>query len=129
MARKGWTALKQDYRERLERNGITRADYERGESLKKGRGHAHTPERPSQKHTASQFPSYDRERKQLIRDATQNRAEAWKDVAKFNVSKAGKGLDKRPMNDLKWLARSTPEEIRNAVIENPEKYGWAGYHP
>jgi hypothetical protein len=46
--RKQWDDLSPAYRRRLERAGITRADYERGVSLSAARGHKHTPERPEQ---------------------------------------------------------------------------------
>lgn len=37
--RKGWETLSDKYRRRLERAGISRADYESGAPLHKGRGH------------------------------------------------------------------------------------------
>jgi len=46
VARKGWDSLSGSYRERLERGGVDRAAYGRGESLSSARGHAGTPERP-----------------------------------------------------------------------------------
>lgn len=49
--RKGWGQLSDAYRKRLERGGITRSAYERGESIKKARGHESTPERPSDAYT------------------------------------------------------------------------------
>jgi hypothetical protein len=39
MARKGWGQLSDAYKRRLERGGITRSKYERGESLQRARGH------------------------------------------------------------------------------------------
>ena len=42
--RKGWASLSPAYRERLARNGITEARYERGHKLDVARGHAETPE-------------------------------------------------------------------------------------
>lgn len=44
--RRAWNALSADYRARLQRNGITPAQYEAGESLKAARGHSKTPEHP-----------------------------------------------------------------------------------
>lgn len=40
MTRRIWGTLSGSYRERLQRNGISQAAYERGESLKSARGHA-----------------------------------------------------------------------------------------
>lgn len=42
--RKGWDALSPGYRRRLEKNGITKARYDRGHKLDVARGHAETPE-------------------------------------------------------------------------------------
>jgi hypothetical protein len=42
--RKGWNQLSQSYRNRLSKGGMTEARYNAGESLKKARGHAKTPE-------------------------------------------------------------------------------------
>lgn len=46
MARKGWDALSSSYRGRLERAGISEADYRAGASLGSARGHRSTPEHP-----------------------------------------------------------------------------------
>ena len=43
MARKGWDALSDAYRNRLERQGISRRAYESGSSLHKARGHVSQP--------------------------------------------------------------------------------------
>lgn len=42
--RKGWQQLSPGYRARLEKNGITKAQYDAGKSLAKARGHSQTPE-------------------------------------------------------------------------------------
>jgi hypothetical protein len=41
-----WEALKEAYRKRLTKAGITKAKYEAGESLQAARGHKNTPEHP-----------------------------------------------------------------------------------
>lgn len=43
--RKAWSDLTPAYRSRLERSGISRSDFERGENIRAARGHAVTPER------------------------------------------------------------------------------------
>ena len=48
MARKSWDSLTESYRKRLSKSGITQESYTQGVSLKAARGHAATPERPSQ---------------------------------------------------------------------------------
>jgi len=42
--RKGWTQLSPGYRARLQKNGISKAQYDAGKSLAKARGHSQTPE-------------------------------------------------------------------------------------
>ena len=42
MARKGWEALSDSYRDRLTKGGVTRERYESGDSLAKARGHQST---------------------------------------------------------------------------------------
>src|SRR5271155_981650 len=43
-SRKGWQQLSPGYRNRLTKNGITKAQYDAGKSLAKARGHQATPE-------------------------------------------------------------------------------------
>jgi hypothetical protein len=43
-SRKGWHALSPGYRARLEKNGVTKAQYDAGKSIAKARGHSQTPE-------------------------------------------------------------------------------------
>src|SRR5258707_11270082 len=44
VSRKGWQQLSPNYRQRLERSGISKTKYEPGASLKAARGHKATPE-------------------------------------------------------------------------------------
>lgn len=44
MARKGWDALSDNYRRRLQRKGISKSAYESGSSLHKARGHSQAEE-------------------------------------------------------------------------------------
>lgn len=48
MARKSWDELSPEYRKRLESKGINKTAHNNGASVKGARGHASTPERPSQ---------------------------------------------------------------------------------
>ena len=48
MVGRNWGSLSPSYRQRLERGGINRADYESGATLSRARGHATTPERPQE---------------------------------------------------------------------------------
>lgn len=45
---RNWDSLSSGTQRRYERNGVSRAEYEAGVSLKAARGHAETPERPSE---------------------------------------------------------------------------------
>lgn len=59
MAKRGlWTALKESYRKRLEKNGITRRMYESGASLSKARGHGKTPEHPEDAYKGKNAEKY-----------------------------------------------------------------------
>lgn len=60
--RKGWDNLSAPYRRRLERRGITRLAYERGDSLTRARGHFITPSTP---------------RRRIIHDRQRAESEAW----------------------------------------------------
>jgi hypothetical protein len=65
MARKLWEALTEAYRKRLTRAGISKAAYERGESVQAARGHAHTPEHPEEAYkgkNAERFAAYRKRR-------------------------------------------------------------------
>lgn len=59
MARqRDWSNLSPNYRARLERGGITRQSYEQGANLRAARGHAHTPERPTEGRNRPEFAEY-----------------------------------------------------------------------
>lgn len=66
MARRGlWSALKETYRKRLEKKGVTEAQYNSGASLQAARGHAHTPEHPEDAYkgkNAERFAAYRKRR-------------------------------------------------------------------
>jgi hypothetical protein len=56
---RNWEGLSGSYRSRLERSGVTRADYESGASVTAARGHAKTPERPERAaKNAERYPEY-----------------------------------------------------------------------
>lgn len=58
MARRNWDSLSDSYRSRLERSGISRSDYQSGQSLRAARGHATTPEHPGQGISRPEFREY-----------------------------------------------------------------------
>jgi hypothetical protein len=56
---RNWEGLSGSYRARLERSGISRADYESGASVSAARGHGATPERPSRAtKNPERYPEY-----------------------------------------------------------------------
>lgn len=64
MPRRGWDNLSASYRARLLHNDVTRQQYESGASLRKARGHIHTPEHPGQGVTRPDFQPYYQQRQQ-----------------------------------------------------------------
>lgn len=129
MVRKGWSTLKADYRARLERAGITQADYESGQSLKKGRGHANTPERPSQ-YSKSQYPSYSQERTRLERALTAKKQRLWGDKPRWNPARSERYIREKPpsLRLLRWALDATEQELIDEIRESPEAYSFIGYH-
>lgn len=93
MARKGWTALSPTYRARLERNGITRSAYERGESIKGARGHSKTPEHPSQaKRNPQNFAEYVSERISLEQKLIAKKDQVFSGSPKYNSRHSQKNV-------------------------------------
>jgi hypothetical protein len=130
MARKGWDALKRDTRERYERNGVDKAAYERGESLKAARGHSRTPERPNEGRTKPEFKQYHNERAKLEKDYDAHRRIIWAD--KNVKTKKGGGLSPLskgaiPMDVLRWAIGKDANEIIEAIKRDPKRYGGLGY--
>ena len=69
MARKGWNDLSDAYRQRLERGGISQAEYNQGTSLAGARGHGQTPERPEQaSRNQERYQDYQSRREALQRE-------------------------------------------------------------
>lgn len=129
MARKGWDQLKADYRNRLERNGVTRADYERGASLKAGRGHERTPERPSLSNP-QKFPEYHRERQRLVNAVNHKKQQIFGSSPKWNPNKAKANIIKYSpsMALLRWAENASEDEWLDAIRESSEVYSFLGYH-
>jgi hypothetical protein len=56
---RNWESLSPSYRERLSRNGISKAAYEAGSPVTAARGHAKTPERPERaQRDPGRYPEY-----------------------------------------------------------------------
>lgn len=98
MARRGWESLTPAYRQRLTRAGVTRAQYERGESLQAARGHAGTPERPERavRHPG-QYGDYLARRDRMVRRFMARKERLFSDVHKFNVRRAAQNALVNPI--------------------------------
>lgn len=130
MARKGWDSLSPGYRQRLEKGGISKTAYNRGESLQKARGHAQTPERPSQPKQREKFPQYHSERQRLVNAVNRKKQDFFGTSPKWNPEKAKANMSKYapPLALLRWAMDADYEEWLNAIREEPERYAWLGYH-
>ena len=129
MARKGWDSLSAGYRARLERGGISKTAYDRGESLAKARGHQATPERPKS-YNPRQYPKYHSERKELIKLVAQRKEEFFSASPKWNKNRSEANLAKYapPMALLRWALDADYGEWIDAIRENPATYAFLGYH-
>lgn len=136
MARKGWDSLRPDYRERLERNGVSRQDYEQGASLKKGRGHEKTPERPRY-YDAAKYKEYHQRRssleKQLAdkkKDLFGNRAPDAKGRPRWNAERSEQNIRENPpsLKMLQWALEASEDELIDAIREDDETFSFLGYH-
>jgi hypothetical protein len=127
MARKGWGQLSANYRGRLEKAGISKRDYERGESIKAARGHSQTPERPTQ---AQNFPLYQADRAQLTHDVLQKKFMLFSTSPMWNGRRAAKRFrtNPPPMRDLRQWLKMTYEEWVNEIRTNAAAAAYLGYH-
>jgi hypothetical protein len=129
MARKGWESLSPGYRSRLERGGISKSAYERGETIKSARGHNSTPERPSLSNPI-QFPTYHSERQKLINAVIIKKQQHFGASPKWNPTRAKANLMKYApsMASLRWAMNADYEEWLDAIRESPAEFAWLGYH-
>lgn len=107
---RNWNALSESYRDRLERHGISRRDYERGASVQAARGHAATPERPSQA-SPERHGAYLSRREAAIDRIQAVKVNRYGDRPSFNRDRSRKAIDthdstgdKRSVRDLERLA-------------------------
>lgn len=128
MARKGWDSLSPGYRMRMEKAGLTRADYESGQSIKKARGHEKTPERPRQ-YSATKFPLYDQERARLEKELEKKKKDLWGDNRKWNPTRSEKHIREKPapLRLIRWALQASEQELIDAIREDYETYSFLGY--
>lgn len=129
MARKGWDQLSAKYRARLERNGISKSGYERGDSIRSARGHAKTPERPGQG-SAVQFPDYWRERNRLSREFALKKERLFGDRPRFSGNRSFRNVrqTKVSMAELRWAIAADESELIGAIVSDAKHYAFIGYH-
>lgn len=122
---RNWNALSDSYRQRLERAGVDRRDYERGASLAGARGHAETPERPSQA-SPERYVDYFNRREKLINSIQAMKRELYGSKDSFNAKRSREAVDKNPktgksrtLKELKRAERKIAEMIDG---EEPEEF-------
>lgn len=136
MARKGWAALKPSTRDRYQKNGVDRAAYESGESLKKARGHEKTPERPKQ-YDATKYKEYHRKRSTLEKELADKKKDLFsgrgpdaKGRLRWNAERSEQNIRERApsLKMLQWALDASEDELIDAIREDPETYSFLGYH-
>jgi hypothetical protein len=130
MARKGWDSLSPAYRKRIAAAGMTREDYERGSSLAKARGHAHTPESPK-RHDPQKFPKYEQQRQTIANDIVARKKEFFGKGPKWNPRKARRAVTESKANLEKlryWASIDNLEDWLDAIRSDPEAAEALGYH-
>jgi hypothetical protein len=129
MARRGWNALSPGYKARLQKAGITQADYEAGQSITAARGHLHTPERPTAGNV-NKFSNYVSERNRLVRRITGHKQDYFGTSPKWNPVRAARAFKDNPpsMAKLRYWADLSREEWLDAIREDPGATEFLGYH-
>lgn len=129
MARKGFNALSTAYRKRLEKAGITQADYDSGASLAGARGHLHTPERPSQVNPAK-HANYLQRRDTLIQQVIRKKHYYFSMAPKWNPAHDTKAFENNPPSiaTLKFWSGLTREEWIDAIRQDRDVTPFLGYH-
>lgn len=129
-ARRGWDSLSPGYRQRLERAGISQSDYEAGRSIRAARGHANTPERPTQSNIPFEFPHYAQNRSQKIRDLEAKKQRVFGQSLRWDPIRSSRILMKYvpSMAELDWALQATDTELYDAIREDFDSHKYLGYH-
>lgn len=132
--RRVWSALSQSYRTRLQRKGVTQAQYESGVSLKAARGHAQTPESPREyaRHP-DRFKRYRENRKDLVKRIQEKKDLVFGDRFKYDdkrsrkfVKEGAKDMEVLPptMKQLRFVDSMSLEEFDDWAYEHREDEDW-----
>ena len=129
MARKGWNSLSPEYRKRLEKAGISKTDYESGQSLRTARGHANTPERPTAKN-AGTFRAYQATRSQLTQAVLSRKHYFFSTAPIWNPRQAMRKFasDPPPLDLLRKWSKMSKQEMIDEIREEPNYAAYLGYH-
>lgn len=130
MAR-NWDNLSATYRQRLERGGITRAAYESGASVSAARGHAATPEHPSQAtRNPERFQAYLFKRDELIQNILRIKASRFGAMFNYNATRSrwnvnnfinGKTRSIESLRRVEAALKSTSSNNWDELIEDLEE--------
>ena len=124
-----WGNLSDSYRSRLERGGITREAYESGASLSAARGHANTPERPSDiVGRESRYTSYVGARASLVRELQNWKVNQFSGSGAFNAKSSLKAVEKHA--DGRVRSNSEIRQVIAAIarLEDPDDdYDWEDF--
>lgn len=128
-ARMPWDQLSPTYRKRLEKAGLTKTSFEAGASIKKGRGHEKTPERPIG-YNPKKYPQYSQTRGNLEKQLQQKKEQIFGDRPRWDAIKSLKHIRQKPptMAQLRWALAASPEDLENAVREDYETHSYIGYY-
>ena len=104
MAR-NWESLSSDYRERLQRKGISRGEYESGASLAGARGHKATPEHPerAEKHP-ERYEAYIFKRDELVSQIFNLKESLYGGSSKWNAERALRSINKTAKGKVRSIA-------------------------
>ena len=140
MARKGWEQLSEGYRKRLERAGITKSKYEKGESIKAARGHAEPPERPREAYSREgrkKYRNYLERAGTLRKKVLDRKIRLFGDRFKYNeersrqyVMEGGSEVRKPGIKELESMLDLTDDEIE-ALLHDPhidDQWKFLWYH-
>lgn len=118
---RNWDSLSGGYRQRLERAGVNRVQYERGDNLQAARGHS-----GGEGHVT---------RKDYIDRIQAVKVERYGDKPSFHAARSRKAIDrhaesgeKRPLSDLKAIAIALENDDEESLAEMDIDYEDALYY-
>lgn len=127
--RKPWSQLTPTYRARLEKAGLTEEQFDSGASIKAARGHATTPERPTQ-YNPVQFPAYAANRQQLIIQLGDRKEQVFGSSPRWDRSRSDHWIRIKPPSiaQLRWAVNvASDEDLYSAIREDPKTFTFLGY--